>query len=41
MAPIKLIKRLARDEAIEVAAPVLTGSRRLTSAGLVDVQTSR
>ena len=37
MAPIKLIRRLARDEAIEVAAPVLTGSRRLTTADLVEI----
>lgn len=37
MAPIKLIRRLARDEAIEVAAPVLMGSRRLTTADLVEI----
>ena len=32
MAPIRVIKRLARDEEIEVAAPVLTGSKRLSTA---------
>jgi uncharacterized protein (DUF2336 family) len=37
MAPIRVIKRLARDEEIEVAAPVLTGSRRLTTADLVEI----
>jgi uncharacterized protein (DUF2336 family) len=37
LAPIKVIRRLARDEAIEVAAPVLTGSRRLTTADLVEI----
>jgi uncharacterized protein (DUF2336 family) len=37
MAPIRVIKRLARDDAIEVAAPVLTGSRRLTAADLVEI----
>lgn len=37
MAPIKVIRRLARDNAIEVARPVLTDSRRLTTADLVEI----
>ncbi len=37
MAPIRVIKRLAKDDQIEVAAPVLTGSRRLTTADLVEI----
>ena len=37
MAPIRVIKRLARDEEIEVAAPVLTGSKRLSTADLVEI----
>jgi len=37
IAPIKVIRRLARDDAIDVAAPVLTGSRRLTAADLVEI----
>ena len=41
MAPIKVIRRLARDEEIEVAAPVLTGSRRLTTADLVEIAQTR
>jgi hypothetical protein len=41
MAPIKVIRRLARDEAIEVAAPVLTGSRRLSTTDLVDIVQTR
>jgi uncharacterized protein (DUF2336 family) len=36
-APIKLIKRLARDEEIAVAAPVLSGSRRLSTADLIEI----
>ena len=41
MAPIKVIRRLARDEEIDVAAPVLTGSRRLTTADLVEIAQTR
>jgi uncharacterized protein (DUF2336 family) len=37
MAPIRVIKRLARDDEIEVAAPVLTGSKRLSTADLVEI----
>ena len=37
MAPIKVVRRLARDEEIAVAAPVLTGSKRLTTADLVEI----
>jgi len=36
-APLKLIKRLARDEEIAVAAPVLTGSRRLSTTDLIEI----
>ena len=36
-APLKLIKRLAQDEEIAVAAPVLSGSRRLSTADLVEI----
>ncbi|MGA2944075.1 MAG: DUF2336 domain-containing protein [Xanthobacteraceae bacterium] len=36
-APIKLIKRLARDEEIAIAAPVLSGSRRLSTADLIEI----
>ncbi len=36
-APIRVIKRLAKDDEIAVAAPVLTGSRRLTTADLVEI----
>ena len=36
-APLKLIKRLARDEEIAVAAPVLSGSRRLSTADLIEI----
>jgi uncharacterized protein (DUF2336 family) len=35
--PIKIIRRLARDDEIQVAAPVLTGSKRLTTADLVEI----
>jgi len=37
MAPIKVIRRLARDDEIKVAAPVLTGSKRLSTADLVEI----
>lgn len=37
VAPTNVIRRLARDEAIEVAAPVLKGSNRLTTADLVEI----
>jgi uncharacterized protein (DUF2336 family) len=36
-APLKLIRRLAKDEEIAVAAPVLSGSRRLSTADLIEV----
>jgi uncharacterized protein (DUF2336 family) len=37
MSPIKVVRRLARDDQIEVAAPVLIGSRRLSTADLVEI----
>lgn len=37
MAPIRVIKRLAKDEEIAVAGPVLTTSKRLSSADLVEI----
>jgi uncharacterized protein (DUF2336 family) len=37
VAPIGVIKRLAYDDNIVVAAPVLTGSKRLTASDLVEV----
>lgn len=37
MAPIRVIKRLARDDEIQVAAPVLTGSKRLSTTDLVEI----
>jgi len=37
MSPIRVIKRLARDDEIEVAAPVLSGSKRLSTADLVEI----
>jgi uncharacterized protein (DUF2336 family) len=37
MAPIRVIKRLARDDEIQVAAPVLSGSRRLSTTDLVEI----
>jgi uncharacterized protein (DUF2336 family) len=36
-APVGVIKRLAHDDDIDVAAPVLTGSKRLTTADLVEL----
>ncbi|HUN95259.1 MAG TPA: DUF2336 domain-containing protein [Bradyrhizobium sp.] len=36
-APIRVIKRLAKDDEIEIAAPVLTGSRRLSTTDLVEI----
>jgi uncharacterized protein (DUF2336 family) len=36
-APIRVIKRLARDEEIAVAGPVLSGSKRLSTADLVEI----
>ncbi len=36
-APIGVIKRLASDEEIAVAGPVLTGSRRLSTSDLVEI----
>ena len=36
-APIGVIKRLAHDDDIAVAAPVLTGSKRLTASDLVEL----
>jgi len=40
-APINVIKRLAKDDEIAVAAPVLTGSKRLTTNDLVEIATTR
>jgi uncharacterized protein (DUF2336 family) len=37
VAPVGVIKRLAHDDDIAVAAPVLTGSKRLTASDLVEV----
>lgn len=37
MSPIKVIRRLARDDEIEVAKPVLSGSKRLSTADLVEI----
>ena len=36
-APMRVVTRLARDDDIAVAAPVLTGSRRLATADLVQI----
>jgi uncharacterized protein (DUF2336 family) len=36
-APINVIKRLAKDDEIAVAAPVLTGSKKLTTDDLVEI----
>jgi uncharacterized protein (DUF2336 family) len=36
-APIRVIKRLARDDEIAVAGPVLTRSRRLTTTDLIQI----
>jgi uncharacterized protein (DUF2336 family) len=36
-APIRVIKRLARDDEMAVAGPVLTGSKRLTTADLIQI----
>src|SRR5580692_4237149 len=36
-APIKLVRRLARDDEILVAAPVLSGSKRLSTAELIEI----
>jgi uncharacterized protein (DUF2336 family) len=36
-APIKLVRRLAQDEEILVAAPVLSGSKRLSTAELIEI----
>jgi uncharacterized protein (DUF2336 family) len=41
MAPIKVIKRLAQDDEIAVAGPVLTGSRRLTTTDLIQIAQTR
>jgi uncharacterized protein (DUF2336 family) len=40
-APIEIVRRLAKDEDIAVAAPVLTGSKRLTTTDLVAIARSR
>jgi uncharacterized protein (DUF2336 family) len=40
-APIGVIKQLAGHDHIEVAAPVLTGSRRLSTADLVEIAQSK
>jgi uncharacterized protein (DUF2336 family) len=36
-APVEVIRKLARDEEISVAAPVLTQSARLTSSDLIEI----
>src|SRR5690606_15806534 len=36
-APIEVIRRLARDDEIAIAAPVLSQSQRLTSQDLIEV----
>jgi len=36
-APIDVVRRLAKDEEIAVAAPILTGSNRLTTPDLVEI----
>jgi uncharacterized protein (DUF2336 family) len=36
-APIKVVRRLARDEEIAIAAPVLSGSKRLSTAELIEI----
>jgi uncharacterized protein (DUF2336 family) len=36
-APIRVVERLAKDDEIAVAAPILTGSRRLTTNDLVEI----
>jgi uncharacterized protein (DUF2336 family) len=41
MAPVRLVKRLAQDEAIAVAAPVLSGSKRLSTADLIEIAQTR
>ncbi|MBV1700167.1 MAG: DUF2336 domain-containing protein, partial [Hyphomicrobiales bacterium] len=40
-APIEVVRRLARDDDITIAAPVLRQSSRLTDADLVDVANSK
>lgn len=40
-APIGVIRRLANDDHIDVAAPVLTGSRRLSTSDLVEIAQSK
>jgi uncharacterized protein (DUF2336 family) len=37
MAPIRVIKRLAGDDEIDVARPVLTSAKRLTTADLIQI----
>jgi Uncharacterised protein conserved in bacteria (DUF2336) len=39
--PIEVIRRLARDEAIEVAGPVLAQSRRLSTSDLVEIAATK
>lgn len=41
VAPVRVVRRLAGDEDIAVAAPVLTGSKRLTTADLVEIAQTR
>jgi uncharacterized protein (DUF2336 family) len=36
-APIKVVRRLARDDDVSVAAPVLSGSKRLSTAELIEI----
>lgn len=40
-APIRVIKRLAGDDEITVAGPVLTGSKRLTTTDLIEIAQSK
>jgi uncharacterized protein (DUF2336 family) len=40
-APIEVVRRLARDDDVTVAEPVLRGSERLTDHDLVDVATTK
>jgi len=40
-APIELVRRLARDDELAVAGPVLTQSKRLTAEDLVDIAATK
>src|ERR1700720_4748438 len=39
--PLEVIRRLAQDEEIDVAGPVLTQSRRLSSSDLIEIAATR